>query len=188
MATNRGFITEKGIFTHSLGSENPDNSRIGPVWTAVAGQQIQAISRARKKAQAPGGIGGVIVPELGAKNVGFLTRHLFERICAGHLLAQVGDPRVSSLPEFVEIQAGEAVVGTSSDEVPGILDDVRIYGVKESWLHDPGTNCRVQRRTRGGDRGLGTSGFGNAGKGRDPRHTDRRVEDDPALRRKHPSF
>ena len=37
------------------------------VWTAVAGQQTLAISRARKKAQAPGGIGGVIVPELGVK-------------------------------------------------------------------------------------------------------------------------
>ena len=73
------------------------------------------------------------------------SSHIFERICAGNLLAYLGDPRIQKIPTMLKLHGGDARIGTKSQDVDPILADVGKYGVKRSWIEKetPQYTCKL---------------------------------------------
>lgn len=72
--------------------------------------------------------------------------HLFERICAGNILAVLGDKRVAETPDFVAIPAGEFFQGSDVERVEEISQRYNHLGVQRSWIEKEAPKHKVSVR------------------------------------------
>jgi formylglycine-generating enzyme required for sulfatase activity len=60
---------------------------------------------------------------------------LERRIAAGSLLAILGDPRIDPLrPSLIEIEGGQVLIGTPSEQVAELVTQFRHLGLKREWF------------------------------------------------------
>lgn len=60
---------------------------------------------------------------------------LYERICAGTVLALTSDPRIKTLsPQMQAIEGGSLEVGTSAEKIELLYEEYKELGVKKEWL------------------------------------------------------
>ncbi|EOX3499306.1 formylglycine-generating enzyme family protein [Vibrio cholerae] len=62
------------------------------------------------------------------------SHHVFERICAGNILALRGDPRISAIPELVNIPEQEITLGINVERADDLFRQDASLGVKRDWI------------------------------------------------------
>ncbi len=72
------------------------------------------------------------------------SSHILERICSANLLAVIGDPRISEVPQMVKIDSGTAVIGTHNEDIARIHKTFARFGVKESWIKKESPQYQTQ--------------------------------------------